>query len=137
MEETRRKNLNKSILKSERLHKKLIEDVLLDLFCEIFVLGEDKINEYGEVVSGQWKSIGKFPCGLDYVKYGRITLARQKEDFTSTKYATLFLAEDIIVPLNSKVKVYIEDKVVNFEKTGIADRYNTHQEIPLEREEKG
>lgn len=131
--------LIKSVSKRyKKYHEKVLNEILFVHTVKIFSRDlKSYVDENGIERFKEENLIGEYPCAIDFVKYGRITMAKQEEEFKTTVYATLFLNKDIEIPLNCRMEIVIENRLLKFERNGISNVYETHQEIPIQRSRVG
>lgn len=110
--------------------RKAVERLYNDT-ATIITYDNTDIDEYGKV--RQCENIHKsIPCRLSY-KGSPATSGDVMPVFVQS--ITLFIAPDIEVPEGAAIDVIRNGTLLHFKSAGVAQRYQSHQEISLERRE--
>lgn len=110
--------------------RKAVERLYADT-ATIITYDNTDIDEYGKVRQREITH-ESVPCRLSY-KNSPATSGDVMPVFAQT--ITLFIAPDIEVPEGAAIDITRNGKLLHFKSAGAAQRYQSHQEIALERRE--
>lgn len=120
--------IQEAIRQAQKQHRKILEETYVDC-CNVYEYQavKDKktnITEPCEVVI-----LKELPCKLSFQT---IQTTTEEKAAKVTQNILLFLSPDSSIPSGSKLVITHEGITQAYSRSGISNRYATHQEIPLE-----